>query len=95
MEQQAKEAGLTKAEHTTLVRLAGGDTIAYSQDGDNGWFRSGDRAFVGNEVISLRAQGFIARKMNKDDETDNYRGLAEYDEITDAGRAALAKVQSP
>lgn len=89
------EIKLTGDERATLQRLESGDTIAYSQDGDVGWFCGGDRARVGNEVIALRNLGFIARRVHKDDETDNYRGMAEYDAITDAGRAAIAKVKSP
>ncbi len=80
---------LLEAEFKTLARLATGDTIVYSQDGDNGWFTRGDRAFIGDEVISLRKRGFITHKLDPKDETDNYRGMAEFDCISDAGLIAL------
>ena len=69
-----------------LRRLADGDTIAYSQDGDMAWFTKGDRAFAGNAVMDLRSRGFLKRCC---DDEENYRGLAEYDTISDLGRAAL------
>lgn len=81
---------LTKAERRTLERLATGDTVAYSQDGDFGWFTQGDRAFVGDEIMSLRKKQLIERRIHPDDDSDNYRGMAEFDAINEAGRAALA-----
>jgi hypothetical protein len=74
---------------TILRRLADGDTIVYSQDGDTGWFTKGDRAFVGDEIMTLRSCGFIKREIDPNDETDNYRGMAEYDTITEVGRKYL------
>ena len=70
-----------------LRRLADGDQIFYSQVGDDGWFSKGDRAFVGNAIISLRQKGYLKRQC---DDEENYRGLAEYDTISAAGRAYLA-----
>lgn len=89
----ASNVKLTKAQRATLMRLASGDSIAYSQDGDDGWFTKGDRARVGNEVISLRAKGLIERRIDPSDETDNYRGMAERDVITPAGLEALREVE--
>lgn len=80
-------AKLTKEEKATLARLADGDSVAYSQDGDDGWFTQGDRAFVGNEIISLRSKGLIERTCLDD---ENYRGMSERDVISDAGRQALS-----
>ncbi len=74
---------------TILRRLADGDTIVYSQDGDMGWFTKGDRAFVGDKITMLRACGFIKSEIDPTDETDNYRGMAEYDTISDLGRRYL------
>ncbi len=70
-----------------LQRLADGDTIKFSQDGDAAWFTKGDRAFVGDAVIRLREKGFTERRCDDD---ENYRGMSEYDAISDVGRAALA-----
>lgn len=69
-----------------LKRLAAGDTIRFSQDGDTAWFTKGDGAFVGNAIISLRSKGYLKREC---DDEENYRGTAEYDTISDLGRAAL------
>lgn len=80
-------AKLTKEELATLARLADGDSIAYSQDGDDGWFTQGDRAFVGNEITSLRKKGLIERVCNDE---ENYRGMSERDVISNVGRAALS-----
>lgn len=70
-----------------LQRLAEGDTIVFSQDGDMAWFTKGDRAFVGDAIMSLREKGFLLRRC---DDEENYRGLSEYDTISEAGRAALS-----
>lgn len=78
---------LTQAERATLTRLADGDMIAYSQDGDDGWFVEGDRAFIGNEIISLRNKGLIER-ICLDEE--NHRGMSERDVISRLGLEALA-----
>ncbi|MDO6966930.1 hypothetical protein [Rhizobium alvei] len=69
-----------------LKRLAAGDTIRFSQDGDAAWFTKGDGAFVGNAIISLRSKGYLKREC---DDEENYRGMSEYDTISDLGRAAL------
>ena len=69
-----------------LRRLASGDTIVFSQDGDMAWFTKGDRAFVGDAIMELRKKGFLLRKCDDD---ENYRGLSEYDTISETGRAAL------
>lgn len=86
---------LTGDERRTLARLATGDTIVYSQDGDCGWFTrwnaEGKHDFVGNEIMTLRAKHLIRRRIDPDDDSDNYRGMAEFDTISDAGIAALAK----
>lgn len=79
---------LTKEELTTLSRLNAGDSVVYSQDGDDGWFTEGDRAFVGNEIMSLRKKGFIERVV---DDEENYRGMSERDVISGAGRKALSQ----
>lgn len=76
-------------EQEILSRLASGDTIVYSQDGDAGWFTAGDRAFVGNVIMDLREKGYLQRCC---DDEENYRGLSEYDTISDAGRAALSAI---
>lgn len=83
---------LTSAEYTTLSRLATGDAIAYSQDGDDGWFVDGDRAWIGREVVSLRAKGLIKRVCLDE---ENYRGMSDRDVISDAGRALLAALKEP
>lgn len=71
-----------------LKRLASGDTIHYSQDGDMAWFAKGDRAFVADTpIIEARQLGYLERKCDDD---ENYRGTAEYDTISDKGRAAIA-----
>ena len=77
---------MTKEELATLARLNAGDSVVYSQDGDDGWFTGGDRAFVGNEIIRLRKKGLIERVV---DDEENYRGMSERDVISDAGRSAL------
>lgn len=79
---------LTTEEAKTLRRLAEGDSVVYSQDGDDGWFTEGDRAFVGNEIITLRRKGLISRVV---DDEENYRGMSERDVISDAGRQALSE----
>lgn len=78
---------LTGIERAVLTRLAEGDAIVFSQDGDYAWFSGGDRADVGDEVITLRAKGFTQREVADE---ENYRGMSEQDVISDAGRAALA-----
>lgn len=78
---------LTAPECATLSRLGSGDSVVYSQDGDDGWFTDGDRAFVGNEIISLRKKGLIERVC---DDEENYRGMSERDVISAAGRLALS-----
>lgn len=77
---------LTNEERATLQRLGAGDSVTYSQDGDDGWFTGGDTAFVGNEIIGLRKKGLIERVV---DDEENYRGMSERDVISDLGRAAL------
>lgn len=79
---------MTKEELATLSRLNAGDSVVYSQDGDDGWFTCGDRAFVGNEIMSLRKKGFIERIA---DDEENYRGMSERDVISNAGRAVLSQ----
>jgi hypothetical protein len=74
-------------ERAVLERLALGDAITFSQDGDTAWFVNGDRAMVGDCIISLRAKGLIERRS---DVEENYRGLGDLDVISDAGRALLA-----
>lgn len=73
-------------ERMVLARLARGDSIVFSQDGDTAWFSEGDRGYVGDEVMSLREKGFTMR-VTLDDE--NYRGMSERDVISDAGREYL------
>ncbi len=77
---------LTEDELSVLRRLESGDTICFSQDGDEAWFTGGDRAFLGREVVSLRDKG-LTRRVVEDEE--NYRGMSERDIISDLGRAAL------
>lgn len=79
---------LTVPERATLSRLNSGDSVVYSQDGDNGWFTNGDRAFVGDEIMSLRRKGLIQRVC---DDEENYRGMAERDVISADGRLALSQ----
>jgi hypothetical protein len=88
---------LVEADHAAyeevLRRLGAGDTIVYSQDGEVAWFTGGDRALVSDKAVwSLRNRGFIVRKC---DDEENYRGLSEYDAISEAGRAALAQGEKP
>ena len=83
---------VTEVERATLQRLANGDRIVFSQDGDEAWFTNGDRAHLGDEVMTLRDKGFLLRKC---DDEENYRGMSEYDTISDAGRAALTATQQP
>lgn len=73
-----------------LQRLVGGDTIVFSMDGDMAWFTKGDRAFVGDAIMSLREKGYLLRKHDVVDDEDDPRGIAYYDTISDAGRAHLA-----
>jgi len=77
---------VTDIERVVLTRLADGDAIVFSQDGDYAWFSGGDRAEVGNEVITLRDRGLTKREVTDE---ENYRGMSERDVISDAGRAAL------
>lgn len=72
-----------------LRRLSGGDTIVFSMDGDMAWFTKGDRAFVGDAIMSLREKGYLLRKHDVVDDEDDPRGIAYYDTISDAGRAHL------
>lgn len=76
---------LSDTERAVLARLAGGDAIVFSQDGDEAWF-SGTRDFVGREVITLREKGLTKREVTDE---ENYRGMSEQDVISDAGRAVL------
>lgn len=89
-EQAVTEVGAVrreiKSEKEILRRLADGDQIAFSEDGDCAFFTGGDRAFVGPVIISMRSKRYIKR-ITLDDE--NYRGTAERDVISDAGMAAL------
>lgn len=78
---------LTDTERAVLARLAEGDAIVFSQDGDYAWFSGGNRAEVGNEVITLREKGLTKREVTDE---ENYRGMSEQDVISDAGRAVLA-----
>jgi hypothetical protein len=77
---------LSDEERACLVRLNAGDSVVYSQDGDNGWFVGGDRAFVGDEIITLRSKGMIKRVFDDD---EDYRGLSARDVISEIGRAAI------
>jgi len=89
-EQAVTKAGAVrreiKSEMEILRRLADGDQIAFSEDGDCAFFTGGDRAFVGPVIISMRSKSYLKR-ITLDDE--NYRGTAERDVISDAGIAAL------
>jgi hypothetical protein len=67
---------------TILGRLAEGDSIAFSRDGDNAWFVKGDRAWVGDAIIDLRAKGYINRVYEDDDDWGR-------DTISDLGIRAL------
>lgn len=70
-----------------LERLAAGDVLRYSQDGDMAWFGKGDGAFVAHAlIIEARRLGYLERKCGDE---ENYRGTAEYDTISDKGRIAL------
>ena len=73
-----------------LQRLAGGDKIVFSQDGDDAWFAGGDRAFVGNVITEMRSKGYLKRGC---DDEENYRGSGEYDTISEHGRVALATLE--
>ena len=77
-----------------LKRLAEGDTIVFSLDGDMAWFTKGDRAFVGNAIMDLREKGYLLRKRDVVDDDDDPRGIADYDTISDAGLSALAAAES-
>lgn len=68
-----------------LKRLAAGDRIHFSQDGEMAWFICGDKALVGG-LSGLRTKGYLLRK---GDDKENYRGGGEYDTISEAGLAAL------
>lgn len=47
-------------EREALERLAAGDTIAFSRDGDNAWFIGGNRAWIDSElVINMREMGYL------------------------------------
>lgn len=76
-----------------LRRLADGDTIVFSMDGDMAWFTKGDRAFVGDTIMSLREKGYLHRKRYTVDDEDDPRGIAFYDTISEAGRAALTTTE--
>jgi len=76
---------ITEQESAALLRLASGDSIAFSQDGNEAWFTS-DGVFLGDEVISLRDKK-LTRRVVLDEE--NYRGLSERDVISDKGLEAL------
>jgi len=69
-----------------LRRLEGGDSIAYSTDGENAWFCKGNRAWV-NEgaIISMRDKGLLLRSGPDED------GWSGTDTISDKGRSFLAK----
>jgi hypothetical protein len=73
-----------------LKRLADGDEIAFSEDGDEAFFTKGDRAFVGSVIVSMRSNGYLKRIVLND---ENYRGTAERDVISDAGLAALSATE--
>lgn len=72
-------------EMAILARLAEGDEIVFSRDGDEAWFSKGDRAWVGKSILSLRAKGYLHREFHGEEFSD----VIEYDTISDEGRAAL------
>lgn len=72
-----------------LSRLADGDTIVFSMDGDMAWFTKGDRAFVGDAIIGLREKGYLIRKHDTVDDEDDPRGIAFYDTISESGLEAV------
>jgi hypothetical protein len=76
-----------------LHRLAAGDSIAYSQDGELGWFTDGDRALVSDRAVWALRNGGLITRVCLDDE--NYRGMSERDVISEAGRASLTKAEAP
>jgi hypothetical protein len=80
---EAKESREVSDEIEVLRRLADGDALAYSRDGDNCWFTNGDRAWVAEAtVIAMREKGYLRRSWAADDPWGT-------DGISDAGRAAL------
>lgn len=87
LKEQPKEAPTPTVsdEWEILKRLAAGDRIHFSQDGEMAWFIGGDKAFVCG-LSGLRNKGYLSRK---GDDEENYRGGGEYDTISEKGLAAL------
>ncbi len=73
---------------TILRRLADGDTLVYSRDGDDGWFTKGDGAWVGPEIMAMRREGLIKTVSVPDEDRS-------FDTISEAGRDALAQKATP
>lgn len=89
MRVKPEEKRFVDDEAEILQRLATGDTIVFSMDGDMAWFTKGDHAFVGDAIMSLREKGYLLRKRDVVDDDDDPRGIASYDTISDSGRAAI------
>lgn len=75
-------------ERGVLSRLAEGDSICFSQDGDYAWFTGGDRSEVPYKImVYFHDKGYLSRICLND---ENYRGMSERDVISDKGRERLA-----
>ena len=73
-------------EADALKRLAEGDRIVYSRDGEMAWFQNGDRAWVADDVVmDLHLSGAVVT-VNEGMDEDWH----EWSQITDTGRAALS-----
>lgn len=84
---------LTKAQIYVLERLSAGEKIAYSQDGDDGWF------FPSSEWLEIDCQSLNRlrqlRLIGSDPEWEDEGRFGPCDVITPAGRAALQSTQTP
>jgi hypothetical protein len=67
-----------------LARLAGGEHIAYSRDGESAWLSAGGREWIPETtVFELRDKGYLLRVSPPDEP------FGDHDIISDAGRTAL------
>jgi hypothetical protein len=80
----AQEAvGELDDEGEIIRRLLAGETICYSQDGDDAWLSGGDKASLSERaILQLRKAGYLTRK--NDDE-----GRVSWDEASAALRAIV------
>lgn len=91
MSERASTKGLSFPQRNLMARLAAGEQIFYSQDGEVGWLtpsrdRLEDFEISNRELQDLRDRGFIAQQPDEDEE---YVRFSPGEGITPAGLLAL------